>query len=803
MFVSTIGPPGAKIMLVGEAPGEEENYYGKPFIQTAPAGRQLSKLLGAASINRNSCLITNVARMQPPANKMEHYFHGGDIRKPRDVLLEWIELLKKEIILHKPNIVIGLGKYALWALTGESVITSFRGYIMESSLVQGQKVLCTYHPGKLLRESKYLFETVLDLRKAAKHAEFPGIPPDDRTLIANPSYGEFRDFIKHATYEHDGPVAIDIETKNPGCHVDIIGIATTPKTAISYELVSNAPKLTTATEAEMWSLMADLCNSKQTIFHNGPFDVGVLWHHNRIKMSKLFFDTFVASHILWPESPRSLNFVSSICLDVPPWKHTQTTMAQLYNASDAANTFGCYQVMDKQLDINKLREVFDFEMSQIEVAIMMQLQGIPVNEERRLELLEKYKAKIKEIEAALNEKYGRAINYNSSAQIQKLLYDEMNLEPQFQRRKSVNDPQVRTADSKALKKLSRMYNNPDLDRIIDIKKHLKTLTFLQVNKKKKKKGIPFASPAGRIHTCYNITGSTSLEENKGIIVDDEDSYKSFARWSSSESIIIPYGPGNLQNIPGKARTIYTAPPGKVYLSADYVQAEAVVVAYLIGDAKLIELFEASFGKSRSYRTENFLDVHKLTASTMFKIPLQDVTKEQRQIGKTIRHAVNYSAGPAVIAHRLGIGMREAKFLLELFHLTCPLLSIWHKSIQLELQTNGRVLTNLLGRKHKFYEAWGDDLFRSAYSYIPQSTVGDLLNKALVKTYHTIGSEVDIVLQLHDAQYLLIDNGKENIEKYKEKLREIMIMPLTHNGRTFYIDVDFSVGPSWGEMEELD
>ena len=139
---------------------------------------------------------------------------------------------------------------------------------------------------------------------------------------------------------------------------------------------------------------------------------------------------------------------------------------------------------------------------------------------------------------------------------------------------------------------------------------------------------------------------------------------------------------------------------------------------------------------------------------MFGCSVFDVTKEQRTVGKTIRHATNCSAGPDVVANRLGITRKEAKSYLDRYHAGTPQLHLWHQCIQDELQRT-RVLTNLFGRKHRFLDRWGDSLFRSAYSFIPQSTVGDLLNHALINIYNNLNSWCHLALQLHDAVYVYV------------------------------------------------
>jgi DNA polymerase-1 len=373
-----------------------------------------------------------------------------------------------------------------------------------------------------------------------------------------------------------------------------------------------------------------------------------------------------------------------------------------------------------------------------------------------------------------------------------LLYVDLNLPIQYKRRKTRFEPKRVTTDAEALNKLSRATSNPVLSRILELKKMYKLMTFLDVE----------LSPDNKVHTCYNVTGATmsNVKASEAFVSEVDDSYKSFARWSSSASIILPYGSGNLQNQPKDARAMMVAPEGKLILQADYMQAEAVVVAYVINDQSLIHMFKESFGMRKSVAAEKGFDVHKITASQMFGVSLKEVTGDLRTIGKRIRHATNYSAGPGVLANSLGIKLTEAKRLLELYHDTCPQLRIWQGQIQKHLQSS-RVLENLFGRQHLFMGRWDDSLFRSAYSYIPQSTVGDMLNYALVRLYNTYGSDIHIYIQLHDAVYTLIDEDK--VAESIAKMRECMIMPLQYKGVEFTIDVDFSVGKSWGKMADLE
>lgn len=787
-YVRSILRPGSNIFVVGEAPGEDEDRTGIPF--QGKAGKLLNQLLEQAGINRAEVSIGNVARERPPGNKIGFFFEDAKCTTPKPIMSKWREELRQEIIQIKPNIVVAMGATAMWAMLGEKGMMDNRGYIQQASLVQGQKMIVTWHPQKVGYEWKLAFETVMDLRKAQKNSEFAGIKPDNRALNAYPSAKEFIEYLKFLLFEFKDPVAVDLET-TPGAHIDIIGLADSPYHALSLSLLNGdkTPRFTTSTEHEIWYLFARILESRDIIMQNGSYDITVLMNHLGIHSKGFKYDTMVAAHCCWPEAKRSLSFLSTICLDVPKWKHQSQSAPTLYNAGDVANTYGVWRVMEKEMEKLGVRHTFDFEMMQVWPACMMQLQGLEVDIEKKNALIFSINQRLVELDTEITSDIGKKINLNSPKQLQTLLYIDMKLPIQYKRRKSRLDERKMTANNEALRKLQRISSNTVLGKIIEFKKLAKMLTFVDID----------VSPTGRIHTCYNITGATMARTKKGLIIDDEESYKSFGRWSSSESIILPYGSGNNQNIPKKARVIYTAPPGHVFLQADYIQAEAVVVSFCIGDEILKKMFKAAFGLSREERKAKNYDVHKLTAALMFRVPITEVTEDQRTRGKRIRHSTNYSAGPSVLAADLACPMTEAKALLDQFHASCPQLKLWHREIEKELYRT-RTLTNLLGRKHRFLERWGDELFRSAYSYIPQSTVGELLNTALIRFYNRYGDDAIICLQLHDALYIICP--EDEVPMWQERIRECMLMPLVANGEEFMIDVDYSVGKSWGTMEDI-
>lgn len=786
MKIHLTGPLDAQIMLVGDFPDTEAEKIGIPFC--GREGQTLDNLLSQAGIARYQCLTTCVAKERPPGNSIGYFYEDKKCTIPKPKMQIWIDELKDDIELYKPNIVIALGPTAMQTLIGEKSIKALCGYVIESTLVPGTKVLSIHHPKQVNFDWQLYFQSVLFFRKAAQHSKFPEIPERPQIYKPNVDAATFISYMEECLAHPEwDKLAIDVETVQPGSHIEELGISHSADFGISiFLLKGRVAALPERDELRLWQVFSELISQKKIIMQNAAYDTGILWYNQHILVENLWMDTLIAAHVCWPELPRDLGFLGAICLDVAPWKKG-SSKTDLYNPADAANTFGIAEVLDRELDKQRKRNTFDFEMSLIPVALMMQLQGIRVDKEIQKELIEKWTTEMNKMKSQLDLLIGREVNFNSAPQMQKLLYEDLGLPPQYKRRKSKKQKKTLTTDKDTLRKLAGIVkDNPIFDLLLNYKKANTLLRFLDVK----------LSPESRVHTCYNITGASSDDEE-----DTKKTKRSFGRWSSSKSIILPFGSGNLQNIPDEARKMYLARPGWVIIEADYKQAEAVIVARLTGNFQMQKMFTDAFGLPDSLCKP--YDIHILKATELYGCLPEEVTKEQRTVGKTIRHARNYSAGPTVLANRLQIPLAAAKKLITMDKKLDPSLDGWHLSIQEELKTT-RTLTNLLGRSHRFLDRWGDTMFRSGYSFIPQSTVGDLLNVSLVKLYNQLPTtpwEVEILLQLHDAIYVHVE--KKNVPRTIKLLRDNMLHPLKYRGEEFTIDLDFKVKSSWKEGEAIE
>jgi len=457
-----------------------------------------------------------------------------------------------------------------------------------------------------------------------------------------------------------------------------------------------------------------------------------------------------------------------------------------YNALDAACTLEIRNEIWPGLD-EGFQPAYDLTESLIAPLVFMMTRGILVNHDLMNETRNQITETVKEKQIELNELCGRELNVNSPKDCQKYFYVELGHPPYY------NNGAV-TVDDKALQRLARTTaKRPGLRQaklVQDIRGLQKLLgTYLNIE----------FDQDSRMRCSYNPRGTK------------------FGRLSSSKTI---FGSGtNIQNLPQEFKRFLVADPGYVLWEVDKRQAEWVVVAYLSGDANMISVVESG------------QDAHIHTASLMFKQAKDLILKEakivggnndadlisqlraeagidvsiprtmsMRQCGKKSNHGLNYDEGPNTFALINEMEQNEAKAVVELYHHIYPGIRIWYEATKRQLQKD-RSLTNCFGRKARFMDSWGPDLWKAAYSMLPQSTVVDSLNLGMSKLYAdywlTVDMNIDLLAQVHDS--ILMQIPIENL-RYMSVIMEMIydyVSPeLKYNNRTFKLATDSKLGLNW-------
>tara|TARA_R100001086_G_scaffold151505_1_gene80533 strand:- start:10 stop:855 length:846 start_codon:yes stop_codon:yes gene_type:complete len=241
----------------------------------------------------------------------------------------------------------------------------------------------------------------------------------------------------------------------------------------------------------------------------------------------------------------------------------------------------------------------------------------------------------------------------------------------------------------------------------------------------------------------------------------------------------------MQNQPSDMKNLMLADEGHVIINQDLGQAENRVVAYVAGEPKMIDAFETG------------VDIHSQTASMIYNIPIDGVSEQQRDWGKRANHGLNYDLGYRTFAIYYQIPENEAAFLVERYHSIYPGVREWHSTIRSSLSKDNRVLINCYGRGRRFLDRWGHDLFKVAYSYIPQSTVGEKMNQDgvvfLYKRQDLFG-EIQFLNTVHDSiQYQLPYANKARVVEAIKELKKNLESPLSWRGKEFSIPVDTEIG----------
>jgi DNA polymerase len=139
-LVFSDGSPDSKIMLIGEAPGKDEEIQGKPFV--GRAGRLLMKTLGAFGLNRKEFYISNIVKYRPQ-DKLGH-----TLTPTPEEIEKFRPAIEKEIEIVEPKLIVVLGRIAMTGLGIEGTMSANHGKVLEKN---GRKVLIVYHPAAILR----------------------------------------------------------------------------------------------------------------------------------------------------------------------------------------------------------------------------------------------------------------------------------------------------------------------------------------------------------------------------------------------------------------------------------------------------------------------------------------------------------------------------------------------------------------------------------------------------------------------------------------------------------------------------
>lgn len=397
----------------------------------------------------------------------------------------------------------------------------------------------------------------------------------------------------------------------------------------------------------------------------------------------------------------------------------------------------------------------DLELPLLYVLKAMEETGVLVDPEVLAGLHDEFAERLSALEKDIHALAGTAFNIQSPKQLADVLFNKLQIAVVKKTKTGAS------TDSEVLEELAPQY--PIAQRILDYRQLAKLQsTYVDALPK-------LADPkTGRIHTTYNQAVAAT------------------GRLSSSDP--------NLQNIPirsddgRKIRAAFVAAKGFKLVSADYSQIELRILAHMADEPLLIDAFQKND------------DIHALTASQIFNVPLDQVTKAQRAAGKTVNFAVLYGQSAFGLSHQLGIPAGEAKTYIDNYFARYAQVAAYREQVLETARQTGYVET-LFGRRRQFPDLKHANkglraaAERMAFNTVFQGTAADIIKRAMIRVSHSLMDVQDarMIMQVHDE--LIVETPQNGVKAVEKILVHDMAaaadlkVPLT---------VDVASGSNWDE-----
>lgn len=709
MEVFSDGPLNAEIAIVGEGPGEVELRHPQRLPFVGGAGKILWESANKYGMHRHSVYLSNVVKRQISLSTKGNEKH----QVGREELDKWIGLVQWELSqLPNVRVILCMGNYALEALTGQTGILKWRGSVLPSTLPNGTEgyVVATVNPayvtpGRAL-ELEPFFRSDVNRVSQVRDGKFT---PYHINHIINPTFKEAVAYIRDLK-KSPKPIAYDIEWINlqTACH----GLSNNPHEAICINLRDGIQnRFSVSQEADILLAVQDLCDSHRVVAQNGSFDSysTAMRDHLRIR---IWFDILLAHHTLYPRLPHNLGFLCSQYTNHPFYKDDGKDWKEggdideywKYNCKDSAIAIAIMEKETRELQGEGLIDFFFNHVMRaqphlVDATIHGVATDMSVKEMLKQDIGEDVAKKLADFHRIAQELTGDEDywpNPRSTPQMRDLFFNRLKLRgkghstDETNRMHIMKDPSTKPL-AKELIVAHGAYKTED--------KFLGTYANSRV------------SEDGRFRCEYKQFGVKNAP----------------GRLSSAQ--LLDGDGGNMQNQPIKARYMYVADDGAVFVYFDLSQAEAQVVSFRADIPKWRQQY-AQAKKDGKY------DSHRALASEMFGVEYELVPTADwdadgqptiRYVAKRCRHGLNYRMERERLAEVTELPFHQASRAFVLYHQITPELRRWWAEEE-RLFRRDKTIYNALGRRFKVYQRLDNNVLDSIIAYYPQSTIGDKITQ---------------------------------------------------------------------------
>lgn len=782
------GPTDAKIMLIGEAPGAEEDKTGRPF--QGAAGQVLNRALAEAGLSRDAVYISNVAKCRPPQN-----------RTPTPAEIESCTgFLLSEISQVEPAVIVLLGTAAVRGITGRDIamatartqqLTPRRGIYIDA------KILPTYHPAATLRPGgqKYLSTLVEDLARAKELSGDARPQPSDHIVLTHAPGDSDEVIIASLRLLQDArPIACDLEwTSGTDSMIwpwsrrgEVYSLSVSGRTGDTVTSVSLAMPLSPRVRA----IVGRLLSNRPIVFHNAMADT--MWLHALSLDPALAADTMLLAYLL--DETQRLN-LESIAVGYGGvdggWKghlyyrrpaaSDEWNELLTYNANDTYATLRSFEGIArtlKRLPLERREAVTRLHRHLLLPAIPVLMRaayvGVPIDEQR----LNDETRRSRERQDAAAEELSNAIGLPPARAMRLATSPKQTLE--YLRSLGIELPSSRKDELTIVEEAS-----PVVRMILRIRKEQKLLStyFEPWTRMLERQGD------GRLHTIYRPTGTRTGRLSA----------------ESEEGGSLQVAPRDTEDV--AFRSLVRAPLGRVIISADFATVEMRIAAWLANEPTMLRFFREG------------IDLHRATAAYLiacgergYVVPIGEfmaeldawiavVSKEQRQAAKGGNFGLVYGMQEDKLRDyarsNYGVIMtpEESRAMRRGYFALYSAIPAWHERSMENAQRLGYTETPF-GRRRTFDPT---DV-HAAINTPVQSTASDialLAMSAVARRYSQENVDAVVIGFIHDS--ILVEASEQHAELATAMLKhEMENVDTSVFGFTLPIPLpaDTKIGETW-------
>lgn len=782
------GSPTAKVMVIMDAPSKKDVIAGFPC--SSYLGTELTKALLEVGFVRSNVVVTSVLREEAPYDEprsvranakreisLLHRDYKGHMMLP--MFFTGLEYLKREIEEIRPQLIVAAGDLAALAVAGVWGAAKWRGSVLPciipSTLEVNPKVVITHKLPVLHTFPDWRPIIVRDLKRA--YQEWVGenwkiYRVKEQKYIIKPSFATVMQVLTILQQQLDATkerlaLAIDIETARG--HIDCIGLAWSDTEAMCIPFASYgrpAGYFSFDEEFTILMLLRQVMNHPMLETRGQNYHYDAQWIYDRMKaLPRCIQDTMIYHHCLFPNMEKSLGFMASMYQDnYVYWKDegkigevANWEQRWIYNCKDACATWEILPKLRKAAEEMKRMPVVEFQHKLWYPVLWTMMRGVRVDHQYKSRIMQDLLTATDICHARMVDLVGYEVNTASPAQVKAMLYDDFRF-PVIRDRKThqptSNDEAIRACNA----------HEPLFEPVGKLILQERSLRVFNST---------FASAAtskdGRMRTSFKMCGTDTF------------------RFASSENA---FGSGlNFQNIPSgdpsiglpNMRQMFIPDVGYEFFDIDLNAADLRTVVWESDEKEMKDMLARG------------LDPYTEVAKEFYKDPSITKKDPRRQLFKAFCHGTNYLGTAKGLAGRVGLTIIDAERTQKWYFERFPRIKKWQDRLKDQVLKR-KFVSNAFGYTFYFFGRIEGTVLNQAAAWIPQSTVGCIINRAYVNIYENL-PEVEVLLQVHDS--LAGQYPKAQAERYRELiLQNAQIVVPYDDPMIIPVGINYS-SESWG------